>query len=64
MQVQFSFFLHGANLIGPLLKKPETMKAPQNKRSYFLKFRVEFLPFGLAIKVKGGQHLPKHMGYK
>jgi len=31
----------------------ETMEAPQNR---------EFLLFGPPIKVKGGQHLPKHMG--
>ncbi len=25
---------------------------------------IEFIPFGPPIKVKGGQHLPKHMGEK
>jgi hypothetical protein len=31
---QFFFFLQGPNLIGPLLKKNETMEAPQNRSFY------------------------------
>jgi hypothetical protein len=42
---EFNFlFLQSVNLIGPLLKKKETMEAPQNKKFVF--GRIEFLPFG------------------
>jgi hypothetical protein len=48
-------YLQRANLIGPSLRKNQTMEASPSGRLYW-NFKVS------CRWPKGGQHLPKHMG--
>jgi hypothetical protein len=42
--------------------KPLEASVLHNKSQHYPLRHIEFLPFGPSIWLKGGQHLPKHMG--